>query len=1227
MSKRDLWLFLCVATLFLPVSGAYGSEIPVNWTGSAGDSAWTTANNWNPTGAPNNGANTYGVTVNGAGTVNLVGAFSIDSLAMTSSVLNMSTGGSNSLALGVAASTLTGAMIVGGTLTNNGTLTLSTAQFVNSPVLDNFGTLSTAAGSGSTLSGTVTNEAGAAINVVNESALQLQAGGTYTNNGTINLASSGTPTQLELSSGSGNTVNLQGSGSLTLSNNADNDILETTSGLTLQNGPQHAIQGAGTIGDSGFSLVNQGGIVANQSAGLTVHAGSIVNTGQISVTAGNILGITYGTFNNTGGTLLDNGGTLTLHNGGGGYAMLTGGNVSVINGGTLTAPTSTALSGVNVNIDSTSNASLSGVVADASNVTNHGTLTLSGTQFFNNPVLDNFGTVNTAVSTSTPLGGTLINEAGATINVVNGSALQLQAGGTYTNNGTINVASTGGPAYLQLAAGTGSTVALGGTGSLTLSNNANNSVGELGPGMTLQNGAQHTIQGAGTIGDSELALVNQGSIVANQSAGLTITAGSITNTGQISVTAGNTLGIAYGTFNNAGGTLLDNGGTMTLQNGGGGYATLTGGQVDVLNGGTLRATAGTALSGVTVNIDSTSNASLSGIIADGSNVTNHGTVTLDDTRFFNNPVLDNFGSVNTAIATSTPLGGTVINEAGATINVVNESALQLQAGGTYLNNGTINIGSTGAPTYLQLSSGSGNTVTLEGSGSLTLSNNVNNSIGEIGGGLTLVNGPQHTIQGAGTIGDSAFSLVNQGSIIANQSAGLTITAGSITNPGQISVTAGNSLGITYGSFNNAGGTLLDNGGALALHSGGGGYATLTGGNIDVVNGGTLTASSGTVLSGVTVAIDSTSNASLSGIVADASHVTNHGTLTFGGAQFFNNPVLDNFGTLDGIAGGGPASGVATLTNEAGAAIDVASGSVVELSSGATFTNNGTLNVAAGGVFVTDSGANFTNYSGHTLTGGAYDIAGQFDFAGADIVTNQAAITLSGSGQIMDSSSTGQNGLRDFSTNGSQGQFTLSDAASFQSSGDFNNSGTVTIDAGAAFEVGSTWTNNYIEDGGTTVLNGGLYAGAVELTNGGELSGTGEMFGTLENAGIVQPGDDPGTLTVEGNYVQDSTGVLNIELDSATDYSMLNISGSAQLDGTLNMLLGFMPAEYEQFTIMNFSSRNGDFAVINTPGNWIEIWGTDSLTMEYVTPEPATWALLAAALVGLAWFRRRAAGRA
>jgi hypothetical protein len=494
-----------------------------------------------------------------------------------------------------------------------------------------------------------------------------------------------------------------------------------------------------------------------------------------------------------------------------------------------------------------------------------------------------------------------------------------------------------------------------------------------------------------------------------------------------------------------------------------------------------------------------------------------------------------------------------------------------------------------------------------------------------------VNGTGHTIQGAGRIGDASFSLVNEGNIIANQSAGLTITAGSLTNTGQISVTAGNTLAISFGTFANsagaANGTILDNGGTLTLQSLGGGPSTFTGGKVNVINGGTLTASSSTVLSGVTLTIDSASSASINGgYVADGSTVTNHGTLTLNGATFIDNPSLDNYGTVNTGATSGTSTLSGTLTNQAGAVINVAAGSALELETGATFTNDGSLNVAAGSVFSISSGADFANYQGTTLTGGAYDIAGLFAFAGADIVTNQAAITLSGSGQVQDETS-GDNGLRDFATNGSQGQFSLVGSASFQSGGDFTNSGTVTIDSGSIFSAGPTGTNNYIQSGGTTILDGTLQAGTVVL-NGGSLSGTGTLAGNLTNAGSVEPGDAPGVLTIDGNYVQDGSGVLNIEIDSASLFDSLDISGSAQLDGTLNMILagGFRPLVFEQFTIMNFGSRSGDFTVVNDPGNWLEIWGANSLTMEYVTPEPATWALLAFALAGLGWFRRRASLR-
>ncbi|MGD0048188.1 MAG: hypothetical protein ABSE42_14390, partial [Bryobacteraceae bacterium] len=239
MAKRDPVLFLCVLCLFLPFPGAYGASIGVTWSGTSGGS-WNTAANWTPSDVPNNGANTFGVTISGSGTsVSLLGGIAIDSLTMNSSTLNMTSGGPNSLTLAVGPSSLNGAQIQGGTLTNNGTLTLNAATFNNS-VLNNSGTVNATA-TLNVLSGALINNNGASVNVTNGSALQLETGGTYTNNGTINMGSTGSPTGLLLDASTSNgafggTVTLGGSGSLTLSNSANNLIREQQSGLTLVNG-------------------------------------------------------------------------------------------------------------------------------------------------------------------------------------------------------------------------------------------------------------------------------------------------------------------------------------------------------------------------------------------------------------------------------------------------------------------------------------------------------------------------------------------------------------------------------------------------------------------------------------------------------------------------------------------------------------------------------------------------------------------------------------------------------------------------------------------------------------------------------------------------------------------------------------------------------------------------------------------------------------------------------
>jgi hypothetical protein len=164
------------------------------------------------------------------------------------------------------------------------------------------------------------------------------------------------------------------------------------------------------------------------------------------------------------------------------------------------------------------------------------------------------------------------NVAGGQIGVSNGATLQLEGSGTYTNNSNIGLNSTGALTDLQLVGG--GTVMLGGTGTVTLSNSANNRIYSSGTATALVIGSGQTVQGAGQIGVGLTAITNNGTITANQSAGLTLApnATGFTNNGTVqSNAAADTLKI-QGTFKNWNGVT----------------DTLTGGTYNALGGGIIK---------------------------------------------------------------------------------------------------------------------------------------------------------------------------------------------------------------------------------------------------------------------------------------------------------------------------------------------------------------------------------------------------------------------------------------------------------------------------------------------------------------------------------------------------------------------------------------------------------------------------------------------------------------
>ncbi|HPX80414.1 MAG TPA: autotransporter domain-containing protein [Syntrophales bacterium] len=159
----------------------------------------------------------------------------------------------------------------------------------------------------------------------------------------------------------------------------------------------------------------------------------------------------------------------------------------------------------------------------------------------------------------------------------------------------------------------------------------------------------------------------------------------------------------------------------------------------------------------------------------------------------------------------------------------------------------------------------------------------------------------------------------------------------------------------------------------------------------------------------------------------------------------------------------------------------------------------------------NNGYTFTVRDGLTLKKGALELNGTFDLQGAYDSVLDGKLTGTATGIFYKS------GVGTLTING--------DASGF--------SGTMDIGAGRV-KVGT----------------GGVLGGNVEIRSGGTLSGTGKVSTVFVNKGMVEPGNSIGTLTVTGNYTQNATGGLTIEVASTTSNDLLAVGGVAELDGLL-----------------------------------------------------------------------------
>jgi fibronectin-binding autotransporter adhesin len=318
---------------------------------------------------------------------------------------------------------------------------------------------------------------------------------------------------------------------------------------------------------------------------------------------------------------------------------------------------------------------------------------------------------------------------------------------------------------------------------------------------------------------------------------------------------------------------------------------------------------------------------------------------------------------------------------------------------------------------------------------------------------------------------------------------------------------------------------------------------------------------------------------------------------------------------------------------------------------------GTANVSSG---TWANSGNFTIGDGGTgtltMSGGLVTVGGTLSQGTFGTINLNSGGTL----QIGVGGTSGVLGVSTLTNNGTL-IFNRSDASTY--SGIISGTGAVTKQGGGTLTLNGA--NSY---SGATTISGGVlalsgtgsvgtgdlnlgYGGVFDLTaltsgtyslpSTGDLIGSGTLTGnghTLAVLGAFQPGNSPGTVTLDTGFTLDLSGATSTTFDitdplfTAGTYDLVNGNGSMIFGGVLN--LAFSGGSYADGTdvlqlFANTGGFSGDFTSVVSTGlaegqaaTFNKDTGFISIT---AVPEPSTYAM---ALAGLAcggwqmWRRRR-----
>ncbi|QNK67619.1 autotransporter outer membrane beta-barrel domain-containing protein [Variovorax sp. PAMC26660] len=901
--------------------------------------------------------------------------------------------------------------------------------------------------------GAVTNQAGGSIMGV-AVGVKMEAGGTVNNIGAGSVISVG-GTGVTISGGNGTVTN---SGTIAASGVDGQGVV--IGGGTAQVTNSGTIQALGSGGRAIYLYADPGDTltVNNQAGGKIIGAGTgvqlngngtVTNSGQISTTAADGMGVYFGTaagavVNTQGGTItggaagvqFDFGGDVTNTGGtirattdgknldGGHGVAIVGGLGTVINqgGGTIAGKlygVSLADGGTITNIASTISADGMDPLAAGVGISGApGTVTNTGA-----------GSLIKGPAAGVRLidGGTVINGAGATIQ--GKSAVEVIAGNaTLSNAGALvgNVVLRGASTN-KVTLFTGSSI----TGNLGIGTNAASMLTLDGLGDQLYSNA---VTGTTTLGSGSVVKVGSGTWTmdkamtrsgATQVAAGTLVVANNTALGTGSVTVDNT-GKAAATLQvdagfsitnqvvvNNGGT-LNNSGTVTRTGAnqiavetkvGGGTINNTGGRLAATGTNTMGVKVTNGVGTVTNQKGGTIAGGEAGIwLTGGGSVRNTGA----------GSAISSGASASLGYgvyATSATASVTVTNEAGASI-AGKASGVYLGAGGSVINDGLASKISADANGSVGVSIGA-----LSGT-ALGIVNNLNGAtIQGANGGVVLYNGGEVFNDVASVIkANTAVIVMSGGTRLTNKGqliGGVNLNFQNPPQAHQVTLFTGSSITGSLGIGSNAASTLtLDGTGQQRYANAVGGTTSFSAGTLVKQGLGTWTLDQAMTRSGATqVAAGTLAVAHGSGLGSGTVTVDNTGRLgatlavdsgvSIGNAVIVNNTgTLNNTGTISQTATGQKAvisdTGGATVNNAATGRIEGDTRGV-DLVDGGTVTNaGGTIHANAAGSYGVATGgvaATVSNTLGGTISGVQAGVA-VWGSSGNTVDNNGATITAS-----------------------------------------------------------------------------------------------------------------------------------------------------------------------------------------------------------------------------------------